>query len=117
MTKLPTRSKSNSPDNPASSLSIRKTPPSPAFTRVHHEFMNTAETILLTPAQASGTAGQHRLLTPEEAAGMLRIPVETLADWRRARNAQRLAVVYVGRRPRYRLEDVEAFISGARAAT
>ncbi len=117
MTKRPASWNSRSTPKPVKHLEFRKEPPKPDQTNMHDSIMNTAESIMLKPAQASGTALQHRLLTPEEAAGMLRIPVDTLAAWRRARNAQRLPVVYVGRRPRYRLADVEAFISGACAVT
>jgi excisionase family DNA binding protein len=51
-----------------------------------------------------------RLLTPQETAGLLGIAVETLNIWRCTRRVV-LPYVKVGRRVRYRVEDVGQFIT------
>jgi excisionase family DNA binding protein len=50
------------------------------------------------------------LLTTEEVAKMLGLQEHTLRDWRRAKRHP-LPYVKVGRSVRFRLSDVEAFIS------
>lgn len=57
------------------------------------------------------TAGCRRpLLTPKEAAALLRVTVSTLAVWR-CQGRYSLPFVKVGRSVAYRLEDLEAFIA------
>lgn len=50
------------------------------------------------------------LLTPEQAAEFLQVPVSTLAVWR---STGRVVMPYVkvGGRVRYRMEDIERFLS------
>ena len=55
---------------------------------------------------------QIRLLTPEEAAKILGVQVQTLAAWRCSRRYP-LKFVKLGRTVRYRKADVEAFITAA----
>jgi excisionase family DNA binding protein len=52
---------------------------------------------------------EHRLLTPEEAAKILGLSVETLNVWR-ATKRYNLPYVKTGRLVRYKHSDIEAFI-------
>ncbi len=55
-------------------------------------------------------AVRHKLLTPEEAAAMLRTTPGVLSVWRTTRRYP-LHYVKIGRSVRYRLRDVEDFIN------
>jgi predicted site-specific integrase-resolvase len=56
------------------------------------------------------------LLSPSEAARILGVSIQTLANWRAARRYP-LTYIKVGGRVMYRLEDLEAFIEGQAIAT
>lgn len=62
----------------------------------------------MTTHVTSGNATQ--LLTRQQAADLLGIRPQTLAKWA-LEKSQRLPFVRVGRAVRYRLADIEAFIS------
>lgn len=77
--------------------------------------MNTAATPRDKPGAAQALidnlTGQSRtLLTPAELSGRLQVPTKTLAMWR-ATNRVRLPFIKVGNAVRYRLADVEQFLT------
>jgi hypothetical protein len=74
--------------------------------------MSAAETH--AARQYEGTL--RRLLTPLETAGLLGVAVETLNLWRCTRRVV-LPFVHVGRRVRYRPEDIEHFIASRTTTT
>lgn len=51
---------------------------------------------------------EHQLLTSEEVAELLRVPVSTLYYWRYQRRGPK--ALRIGRSLRYRLRDIEAFL-------
>ena len=57
------------------------------------------------------TGGENRLLTPEEVAGILGIPVATLYGWRYRQIGPK--ALKVGRHLRYRPEDLDRFIQNS----
>jgi Helix-turn-helix domain len=52
----------------------------------------------------------HELLTPEQCSQKIGVPTATLAVWRCRQNV-RLKYVKIGRHVRYRLSDIESFVS------
>jgi excisionase family DNA binding protein len=60
------------------------------------------------PGEGSPLASGERLLSPEEVAGYLGVPVKTLFQWRYKGVGPR--GLRVGRHLRYRAEDVEAWL-------
>lgn len=51
-----------------------------------------------------------KLLTPQEVARLLRVKVETLANWRCNDRYPGLPYIKIGSRIRYRWADIEAFL-------
>ncbi len=58
-------------------------------------------------------SGGDHLLSPEELAAYLAVPLATVYRWRSRRDGP--ASYRVGRHVRYKLEDVEAWLEGRRA--
>ena len=71
--------------------------------------LGMATNSLESPVLASDLGG-HRLLTSDEAAEVLRVPVATLRTWRSRRRGYGPPAVHLGGNIRYRPEDLLAWI-------
>lgn len=64
----------------------------------------------------AGVGDELDLITPQEAARILRVTIGTLAGWRHRYDPKWLPWVRVGNRVRYRRRDVKAFLGRNDAA-